>query len=109
MAYDGDSSDLTYSDYIYPSYSGYTTAYGHTDSYGDSDYGYVSLSSSGYYNLSSTGNTSAYIYDATAVSWVYGSSYQSGLYLNSGHSNYVYVYGYTTGENYSVSVTSYYA
>ena len=104
MAYDGDTSDLTYNDYIYPSYSGYTTAYGHTDWSGDSDYGYVSLSSSGYYSLSSTGNTNAYIYDATADSWVYGSSYQSGLYLNSGHSNYVYVYGYTTGESYSVSV-----
>ena len=45
------------------------------------------------------------MYDATAGSWVYGSTYQSGLYLNSGHTNYVYVYGYTSGESYSVTVT----
>ena len=57
MAYDGDSADLTTSDYIYPSYSGYQTGYGHTDYSGDYDYGTLYLSSSGYYNATSTGNT----------------------------------------------------
>ena len=91
--YDGDSSDFTTSDYIYPSYSGYQSGSGHTDSYGDVDYGSLYLSSSGYYTVSSTGNTGAYIWDNTTSSWVNGSSYdyQTNLYLYTSHSYNVYV------------------
>jgi len=102
--YDGDSTDLTTTSYIYPSYSGYQSATGHTDSYGDADYGYVYLSSSGYYDLTATGNTSAYIYDSTTGTAYYGSSSSGGSYLTAGHSNYVYVTGYTTGQTYTVTV-----
>ena len=100
MAYDGDYNDLAYTT-IYPSYSGYQSAYGHTDFYGDMDYGSVYLSSSGYYNVSSTGNTSSYLYDGTTGSWLSG-SYN---YLYASHTYYDVVYGYTTGQTYSVTVS----
>ena len=104
---DGDLNDLTTSKYLYPGRSGYETVYGHTDAYGDQDMGSITLSSTGYYDLSSTGNTSAYIYDATAGNYVYSSSGSgtTNLYLNSSHTNYAVVYGYTYGQNYSVTLT----
>ena len=101
---DGDSSDLFY-DYIYPSYSGYQTGYGHTDYGADCDYGNLVITSAGYYDVTSTGNTEAHVYDATASSWLYGTTAQTGLYMDTAHTYYLYLYGYTTGENYSVTVT----
>ena len=68
--YDGDTADLTTSDTIYPEYSGYQTAYGHADSSSDADKGSLYLSNSGYFTLSSTGNTKSYIYDNTTATWV---------------------------------------
>lgn len=107
MAYDGDSADLTTSDYLYPSYSGYQTVYGHTDSYGDMDQGYFVPSSSGYYDITaSSSNINAYLYDITSSAYLYGASYQSNLYVNSSHSYYVRVFGYSTGESYNVTVTA---
>ena len=104
-AYDGDATDLTASKVIYPSMSGSQSATGHADSSDDVDYGSLSLSSTGYYNITSTGNTVSCVYDATAGSYVVSSSggYQSGLYLNASHTNYVCVYGYTAGQTYTVS------
>ena len=61
VSYDGDSSDLTTEDIIYPSYSGYQTAYGHIDSSYDYDYCTLCVTSSGYYNITSTGDTSSSI------------------------------------------------
>ena len=98
MAYD-------YYDYmgtVYPDYSGYQTEYGYTDYSGDMDYADVDIYYSGYYNVSSTGNTYEYFYDGTTGSYLSGTS---GVYLNANHDNYVAVYGYTTGESYSVTVT----
>ena len=59
-----------------------------------------------YVSVSSTGNTKAYIYDNTSGGWVKGSAgdYKNDLYLDSTHNYSVYVYGYTTGENYSTTV-----
>ena len=71
------------------------------------DHGHIYLSSSGYYNISSTGNTSSYIYDNTTSSWVTGyySGYQNYLYLYASHNYDAYVYGYTTGQSYTVTVS----
>jgi len=102
---DGDSSDMTTENYLYPNYSGYQSGYGHTDFYGDLDYANLYMHTSGYYNVTSTGNTAAYVYDIAAGSLVYGSTYQSNLYLCSGHNYYIGVYGFTHGERYSVTVT----
>lgn len=104
MSYDGDSTDLTNSKILDPNYGGTQTLTGHTDSYSDWDYGSLYVTTTGYYDVSSTGNTEAYVFDATAGSFVYGSNYQDNLYLDSSHTNYVYVTGYTGGTSYSVSV-----
>ena len=104
-AYDGDYADLTTNDSIYPSYSGYQTGYGHTDSIGDYDFATLCVTASSYYDIASTGNTAAYVYDATAGSWVNGGDYQKNLFLDSSHINYLYVCGYTAGESYSVTLT----
>ena len=107
MVYDGDSTDLTTSKYIYPSYSGYQSATGHTDYSGDVDYGSILLSSSGYYTIATTGvTTGGYIYDGTTSSWVNGSSgdYQTNLYLNASHTYYAFVYGSSTTGDYTVTV-----
>ena len=101
---DGNSADLNNSKYICPEYSGYQTASGHTDYYGDLDSCSLWLAGSGYYDLTSTGSTFSLIFDATAGTYLYGNSYQSNLYLDATHINYLYVAGYTTGENYSVTV-----
>ena len=105
--YDGDDSDLTTNDVIYPEYSGYQTAYGHTDSIGDMDYGTLTLASSGYYDLSSTGNTKAAIWDATSNVWLYGNDYQSKLYVDATHANYLFVNGQNVGESYSATAKPY--
>ena len=102
---DADPADLTASDTIHANAGDYRTGYGHTDYVGDDDYGTLSLTLSGYYDVTSTGDTAAYVYDATAGAWLYGFSYQSNLYLDSSHTNYVYVQGFTAGENYSVTVS----
>ena len=104
---DGDSADLTTNTTIYTNISDYQTAYGHTDSYGDWDYGNLSIPASGYYDVTSSGvNISSYIYDATACSWVSSGSgsYSGELCLNADHANYVFVCGYSTGDFYSVTV-----
>ena len=103
--YDADATDLTPGVIIYPEYLGYQTAYGHTDYYGDVDYGSLSLGASGYYDISSSGDTTSSIYDATDRVYLHGSSYQNNLYIDYTHANYVFIAGYITGENYSVSVT----
>ena len=110
MAVDGDASDLTTNVVIYPEYSGYQTAYGHTDFYGDYDYCNLYLSSSGYFDLGATGAIDVYVYDYTANVWVQDgntSSYKSGLFLDASHINYLEVYGYTTGETYKVTAAPY--
>ena len=103
---DGDASDLTTDDYIYPSYSGYQTGYGHTDFYADGDTGYLYVNNSGYYDVTSTGNTYTFVFDQSVGAWMIsaGGSYTNAIYLTAGHANYISVYGYTNGENYSVTV-----
>ena len=65
----------------------------------------IYVTSSGYYDLSSTGSTGACIYDATAGAYLFGSSYQSNLFVETAHTNYLAVVGYSTGESYSVTAT----
>lgn len=103
QAYDGDSSDLTTSKYVCPAYSGYQTATGHTDSYGDWDYGaiFLNVGQSGYYDIFTTGSTAAYFYDATAGTWLSGSQH---VYLDETHYNYFGVIGYSTGQTYTVTI-----
>ena len=105
-ATDGDAADLTAADAIYPEYSGYQTGYGHSDSAADVDYGMLYLGASGYFDIGSSGNTAAYIYDATSGQALCGDSYQSRVYIDAAHTNCLVVNGYTAGENYSVMVTA---
>ena len=101
---DDDSTDLTAGKYVYPQESEHHTITGHTDSYGDWDYGTVFIAWSGYYDLSSTGNTAACIYDATAGTYLYGNNYQNNLFVDATHKNYLAVVGYSAGEIYSATV-----
>ena len=104
---DGDETDLTESDVdvLWPEYSGRSTGYGHTDFVGDTDAARLIFGNSGYFDLSSTGNTNAYVYDATAGTRLTGSGGDEiNVYLDASHRNYLYVEGFTPGESYSVSI-----
>ena len=96
-AHDGDAADLTASDAIFPEYASYRTVYGHTDSSGDWDFCPLYIAYSGYFDLSSTGNTGAAVYDSTVGEWIYGNSYQSNVFINVAHTNYLGVVGLYCG------------
>ena len=65
------------------------------------------MSTSGYYDVTTTGSGStAFVYDGTVGSWISSSSgsFQSNLYLTSSHTDYICVFGTTSGQSYSVTV-----
>ena len=105
---DSNASDLTGDDTIYPSNDSGQKNYGHIDYAGDVDYCSIALSSSGYYNILSSGSTYSFVYDATTGNTVYASNggYSTNVYLDSSHANYAVVSGSTAGENYGVKVSS---
>lgn len=122
-SYDGDSSDLTYSDYVSAGSSGGSfygsggfnvssgiTGYGHTDSYGDIDFCPLYVNSSGTYDIVTTISSGiAGIYDYTVGGWVMGSGYNNyttGLYLDSWHTYDIGVMGFVSGESYSLAVSN---
>ena len=84
---------------------------GHTDFSGDVDFGKLSVSSSGYYDLKCTGSTEAAVFDVTADRWLAGSStsgngYDTNVYIDASHSNLFYVRGSSAGENYTAGIVA---
>ena len=71
---DADAEDLSAADTI--NLNTIATAYGHTEYDGDEDFGILSIASSGYYDISSTGHTAAGIYDKTEGVWLHGTKWK---------------------------------
>ena len=104
---DYNSSDLTPDKTVSDSSGGS----GHTDFSGDVDFGKLSVSSSGYYDLKSTGSTETAVFDVTADRWLAGSSesgngYDTNVYIDASHTNLFYVRGTSAGENYTAGIVA---
>lgn len=102
---DEDSSDLR-AKTIRTLYS-QNTVKGHTDSASDSDKCELIVTESGYYDISCSGNTVAYVCgaDGAGIWQPVTGSHTEHLYLERGQQYSALVYGNTAGETYEVSVT----